>query len=165
MKSCETDRRVLIIGYGNSLRADDGAGPAVAERLDEQGVPARVVCCHQLTPELAQMLAEAELAVFIDACDDGQPGRVRCRDVAPSPQRGISAIDHHLSPATLLAWARDLYGHVPQAVVVTIDGQEWGHTSKLSPRVAAAAGLAETAVRELIRSRFNVQHHREVRHA
>jgi hydrogenase maturation protease len=165
MNSSATDPRVLVIGYGNPLRGDDGAGLAVAQRLDEQNLPARVVCCHQLTPELAQMLAEAELAIFIDACDDGQPGRVRCREVFANPQAGISAIDHHLSPATLLAWACDLYGRSPHAVVITIDGQAWGYTDQLSPPVAAAVGLAETAVRELIRSRFNVQHHREVRHA
>jgi hydrogenase maturation protease len=153
MKSCATDRAVLVIGYGNTLRGDDGAGVAVAERLDEQGVPARVVATHQLTPELSQMLAEAELAVFIDATEGPQPGRVRCREVAPQPGATVSALDHHLTPGVLLAWARELYGHAPRAVVVTIDGEFWGYRSELSPKVLAAVGQAEAAVRDMIRRR------------
>jgi hydrogenase maturation protease len=59
--------RVMAIGYGNPLRSDDGAGQKVAEILSRWHVPQmRSISVHQLTPELAALLAEAELAIFID---------------------------------------------------------------------------------------------------
>jgi len=36
--------RILIVGFGNPLAADDGAGPAVVARLLEMNPPAGVRC-------------------------------------------------------------------------------------------------------------------------
>lgn len=59
--------RVIVIGYGNTLRSDDGAGQKVAEIIDSWQLPeVRSIAVHQLTPELADILATAELAIFVD---------------------------------------------------------------------------------------------------
>lgn len=59
--------RVIAIGYGNTLRSDDGAGQKVAEILASWHLPQmRSISVHQLTPELAALLAEVELAIFVD---------------------------------------------------------------------------------------------------
>lgn len=59
--------RVIVIGYGNTLRSDDGAGQKVAEILASWHLPqVRSISVHQLTPELAAPIAEAELAIFVD---------------------------------------------------------------------------------------------------
>ena len=64
---------VLVIGYGNTLRGDDGIGPAVAGEIDRLAVPGvRVIVVHQLTPELAADLAACRRAVFIDAATTGE---------------------------------------------------------------------------------------------
>jgi hydrogenase maturation protease len=61
--------RVLIIGYGNSLRSDDAAGIKVAETIATWQLPhVRSLAVHQLTPELAAELAAVELVIFVDAC-------------------------------------------------------------------------------------------------
>ena len=63
--------RTLIIGYGNPLRGDDGVGWEVASRLAAT-IPeeaAHIMTVHQLTPELAESVSEAELVIFIDASD------------------------------------------------------------------------------------------------
>ena len=71
MASCSTRCAVadiLVIGYGNELRGDDGIGPRVAEAIAAAHHPGvRVVSCFQLVPELAADLAKARLAVFVDA--------------------------------------------------------------------------------------------------
>ena len=61
--------RALVIGYGNTLRADDGLGPAVAERLGSEWADedVGVLSCQLLTPELAEPVSRAEIVVFIDA--------------------------------------------------------------------------------------------------
>ncbi len=57
-----------MIGYGNTLRSDDGVGPRVAMAVASWGWPGlKAIAVHQLTPELAEPLAAAELAIFVDA--------------------------------------------------------------------------------------------------
>ncbi|HEY9173382.1 MAG TPA: hydrogenase maturation protease, partial [Verrucomicrobiae bacterium] len=52
---------LLVIGYGNTLRRDDGIGPKVAEAVAELNLPGvRSLACPQLTPELAEPIAHAK---------------------------------------------------------------------------------------------------------
>jgi len=75
--------RPLVVGYGNTLRGDDGVGPRVAELLaaDPRLAGAVVLARHQLTPELAADIAEAALVVFIDASENGKPGEISIRRI------------------------------------------------------------------------------------
>src|SRR5690242_2835552 len=58
----------VVIGYGNDIRGDDAAGPLAARAVAAWGAPGvRALAAHQLTPELAEALAAAELAIFVDA--------------------------------------------------------------------------------------------------
>ena len=58
----------LVIGYGNDLRSDDGAGRVVADRLDALALPdVTVRSVIQLTPELALEIAKFDTVVFVDA--------------------------------------------------------------------------------------------------
>ena len=60
--------KTLIIGYGNTLRQDDGVGRYLAEQIAEEQWPeCQVLSVHQLTPELAASIAEVEQVIFIDA--------------------------------------------------------------------------------------------------
>ncbi len=61
----------LVIGYGNDLRCDDGAGRAVADRIEAMALPGvEVRSVQQLAPELALDIACAETVVFVDASID-----------------------------------------------------------------------------------------------
>jgi Ni,Fe-hydrogenase maturation factor len=55
--------RTLVVAIGNSLRADDGVAHRVADLLT--GLTLRRV--HQLTPELAAEMQQADMVVFLDA--------------------------------------------------------------------------------------------------
>lgn len=60
--------RLLVIGCGNSLRRDDGAGPRVVEMLAALDLPGvQTIVCQQLTPELADAVARSGAVVFVDA--------------------------------------------------------------------------------------------------
>jgi hydrogenase maturation protease len=139
MSSCEDSGRILIVGYGNALRGDDGLGPLAAERLLSLVAHpcVRVQECHQLLPELAEDLSRAELAVFIDICCDRPPGQIVCQAISPTdlpPQ----SVTHSFGPATLLAYSQKLFGHCPAAYIVSVGGESFGLEEKLSPRVSAA---------------------------
>jgi len=145
--------RVLVIGYGNTLRGDDAVGPILAERLREElraeGI--LVLTCHQLTPELASDVAACECVIFIEASREVPAGEIECRPLTPLP-RGAASLVHTLSPEQLLALAQLVYGGVPQATLVSVGAIRFDFgDAALSPPVAAAIEPALERIRELIR--------------
>jgi len=131
--------KVLIIGYGNPLRGDDGFGWHASRVIAKElaGRDAEVITCHQLTPELAEPLSQSNHAVFIDADAEGEPGEIHWREVLPQAPAS-SALTHTCSPAGLLESATRLYGRCARAVVVTVSAQSFDYGDSLSPVVSAA---------------------------
>jgi hydrogenase maturation protease len=137
---------LLVIGYGNTLRRDDGVGPCVAESIAALGLPGvQALACALLTPELAEPVARARIVVFVDAAVDA-PRQVQLRGLGPADSPSILA--HAADPRALLALARDLFGHAPEAWWLTIPVEDLGIGEGLSP---LARRGSETAVREILR--------------
>ena len=70
----------LILGLGNSLRGDDGAGPAVIAALSQMELPPQVELLDGGTPglETVLLLQGYERVIIIDAADMGlAPGEWR----------------------------------------------------------------------------------------
>jgi hydrogenase maturation protease len=130
--------RVLIIGYGNTLRGDDGFGYRAAERLrsliDRPGV--EVIAAHQLTPELVEPLSRADSVIFIDAASHGAVGELKREAVFPSAEP--AAFSHSVTPAGLLTAALCLYGRAPEAMLYSVAGEQFGYGEALSPLIEAA---------------------------
>jgi hydrogenase maturation protease len=131
--------QVLIIGYGNPLRGDDGLGWHAAQRCAAMLAPSpvNVVACHQLTPELAEPISQAGLVIFLDADTRGPPGQLSCRSIVAQPSEA-GVFSHHLTPQTLLACAQVLYAGDPRAMVLSISGADFGYGECLSPAVRTA---------------------------
>src|SRR5262245_33122909 len=90
----------VVIGYGSELRGDDGIGPRVAEAVGARGWPGvRALALHQLTPELAEVLAGARVAVFVDARAGGGDGAIEVCRVGPAGAG--CAMTHAGSPGVL----------------------------------------------------------------
>lgn len=139
---------VLVIGYGNVLRSDDGLGWRVAQLLatDERLTGARVLACHQLTPELAEDISASRLVVIVDArLDGGPPGSVRVetleRDHA-AHTRG----SHYVDASAVVDLAEWLYGTPPPVELVSVRVESLDAGEHLSPPVAAAIPEAVEAV-------------------
>lgn len=139
----------LIIGIGNPLRSDDGLGWAVAEQLSQDGdLGNDIHMVHQLTPELTQWMATADLVVMIDANHEGEPGELRTRSVSPCAQPGAVGT-HHTTPEELAALTTGLYGYCPPVVIVTMTGANFSLGEQLSPLVAQKLPLASEAIRQV----------------
>ncbi len=135
---------LLVIGYGNTLRRDDGVGPKVAEAVAALALPGvRTLACPLLTPELADAVSQAGVVIFVDAAVDA-PREVQRRKLAPAESSQVMA--HAASPGTLLALARDVYGRAPEAWWLTIPIEDLGIGEELSP--LAQRGF-EIALREI----------------
>lgn len=125
--------RTLLIGYGNTLRGDDALGPMAIERLRILLAGVELESCHQLGPELAERLADCELAVFIDAACNGEPGTVQVERLLPVAGN-VASLAHHVRPAALLELALTLYGRTPEAVLVTGVGATFENREGLSEK-------------------------------
>jgi hydrogenase maturation protease len=115
---------ILIIGYGNELRGDDGLGPRVAEVIAAAKYPGVRVCSvRQLVPELAAELAEARMVVFVDALTDPNRGAVELQPVEAEEITDWST--HTSDPRTLLALTRAVFGRTLEAWWLTIPGRDF----------------------------------------
>lgn len=136
--SVETE--VLVIGYGNTLRGDDGVGPRVAGAIGELNLPGvRTLVCPLLTPELADAVSRAGKVIFVDAAVDA-PKTVQWRELQPNESSQLMA--HAADPRTLLALARDVFGRVPRAWWLTIPAVDLGFHEGFSPEVQCRFGEA-----------------------
>ncbi len=138
--------RWLVIGYGNTLRGDDAAGPLVAERVAAWQAPGvETLAVPQLTPELAAAIARAGAVLFVDATV-GAPA-LSLREVRPDPDN--SRLEHSAAPATLLALTRKAFGQLPPAWLLTIPAEHFEFSEALSPLAARGveAALAIAAER------------------
>ena len=137
---------ILVIGYGNTLRGDDGAGPRVVEALEALNLPGvRTLACQLLTPELAAPLASARRAVFVDAAID-TPGEVCWRKLEPRDSSQIMA--HAADPRTMLALSRDVFGNTPEAWWLTIPAARMDFTEEISPATERCCAQALSALQE-----------------
>lgn len=155
-------RSVLVLGFGNTLRRDDGAGAvaarllAVDPRLDRSEVEVREA--YQLLPEMALDLAEVTLVVFVDADARGLPGSIEIHALDPATaartdadargQPGASS--HHVGGGELVALAAALSGRAPEAVAIGIGVADLGTGEGLSPAVESALLKVADIVAEMV---------------
>lgn len=145
----ENPASVVIIGYGNDLRGDDALGPMAAARLEamlegQQWV--RVETCQGLTPDLAAVIVDANLAIFVDCAATGPAGEMVEREIVPADDAQLSMV-HFLDPTALLTWTQKLYGRRPRAVALTVVGECFDISDQLTARVESAlAGLVDRAI-------------------
>ncbi len=132
---------LLLVGIGNTLRRDDGAGAALVERFSNR-TDCRVLVVHQLLPEHVDDLARCARVVFADAAIDTTD--VRLAPLAPSSR--APGLGHAGDPGWLLALCESLHGRSPEAWLLTIPAADLGFGIGLS---RAAAGAVEEAVRLL----------------
>jgi hydrogenase maturation protease len=142
----------LVLACGNTLRGDDGVGQRVAEELRQQlgERQTEILCSHQWTPELAENISKAEIAIFVDASATVAPGQVHVRTVAATSER-VGPTTHSLNPERLLGLAQSLYGRVPDAAyLLTIGGQAFEPGEKLSVAVQQAIPGAVARLKSLL---------------
>lgn len=136
------EKKILLIGYGNPGRLDDGLGPAFA-REAEQFAPRELTVDsdYQLNVEDADAAAKHDIVVFADADTSGvEPFWIKTIHAGP-PQ--VSFSSHSMSPEGVLALARDLFHATPKAYLLGIRGYEFNEFGQaLSPEAQANLSAA-----------------------
>lgn len=145
---------LLLIGYGNTLRRDDGAGVALAEaiaaRWRAQGQGVRLHTAQQLTPELAIEMADDELTavVFVDAAMTAPEGGIEIRRL--HTESSSPSLGHQLGPAALMAYAGLFRPLLPPMWIVTIGGHDFGIGEGFSPAVARSLATCWAVASDLL---------------
>jgi hydrogenase maturation protease len=159
-------KRTLILGYGNPDRQDDGAawhvlaglakrlGRAVPVDLSEGFSDAEgeldLVFVLQLTPELAETVAQYERVCMVDAHAGSIPEPLRFEPVEAQFQ--ASPFTHHLTPQSLMMMAQTLYHSSPQAMLGTVRGYEFGFSNELSEATRGLVAQLEARIWDWIQA-------------
>lgn len=149
----------LIIGYGNIDRQDDGVAwhilaeiaklhnlgefEAENESFPENGW-LHLMFALQLTPEMAELIAEYKRVCFVDAHTGNIEGNISFTRI--QPEYKPSAFTHHMSPETCLSLAKTLYNREPEALLASVRGYDFEFGDNLSPKTAE---LAEICVKKI----------------
>ena len=150
--------RIVVMGVGNLLWADEGFGVRCAEALDAQWVlPPHVGIVDGGTQGLAliPVLQQAERVILFDAVDyGGEPGSLivaRDEDVTRLMTRGKMSL-HQAGMNDVLA-CLEMLGHVPRAFTLIglqpVELEDYGGslTAPARARVPEALGFALAELR------------------
>ena len=137
--------RVALMCVGNRVRGDDGAGPALADRLalDE---PWKVFDCGVAPENWIGPVCRfgPDVVALVDAIDfAAAPGTIRCWDPEHLADVGLST--HHASLSLTLGVICQDTGAA--ALVVGIQPQSTGFGEGLSEAVEAAVGALARELR------------------
>jgi hydrogenase maturation protease len=141
----------LIIGYGNTLRGDDGVGQAVADRVNAWNLKnVRSLSLHQLTPEIAATIAETETVIFVDAISPTEEP-ISVVQVHPiQAEAATSQWGHFQDPRSLLLLTQKLYGKTPIAYQILIPAENFAFGETFSPITTLGVQSALQHIQNLI---------------
>lgn len=138
-------KKILLIGYGNPDREDDGVawhilraltiklGLQSPESYEDEFPESSLIDFAfylQLTPEMAEDISEYQHVCFVDAHTGNIPEPVRLIDVESEFQR--SPFTHHLTPQSLLSMCETIYKKRPDAALLSVLGYRFLFTRQLS---------------------------------
>ncbi len=140
--------KTLVIGYGNTLRCDDGAGIAIAEAVEKEcleGVEVRT--CQQLHVELIGEFSHYDRIILADASVEGE--EVDLRKIYPTSQNYMAS-SHHLGPELLLRLAEITHLGNPELYLCMVRGKSFDYGEALSEEAARRTRAAADKIKNLI---------------
>lgn len=152
-------KEVLLVGYGNILRGDDGLGPFVAESFERSKWPLstriHVMSLPQLDLSMVAQLHDADVVIFVDVRqDDAKELLLIERLIAPHDGSAQSACGTHSSHCTgipaLLAITAKWYGKAPLCYLVQPKGFDFSMGAPISEKGLQAGEQARQAIHELL---------------
>jgi hydrogenase maturation protease len=115
--------KILLIGYGNPGRLDDGLGPALAARIEAASLDGLTVDAdYQLVVEDAFDVSKHDIVIFADAAVTGREPFFFEEICSKSP---ASLSSHSVSPEAVLFFAENMFHARTRAYVLGIRGYEF----------------------------------------
>ena len=141
--------RILVLGYGNRSRRDDGVGWHVVEELSRRQLTGiKFLTAHQLDVDHAETVSSFEVVIFVDAATTESSGAIVQTDVAPYMRS--NAVAHYLTPGDVLALCKMLYDRQPRGILFSIRGHDFNFGTEFSPETTVAATETVERIARLI---------------
>lgn len=143
-------QKVLLIGYGNPGRLDDGLGPALAEAIGARDLPGLTADAeYQLSVEDAAAVAACDAVIFADASVSAKEP-FEFRRVEPAPEAAFTT--HSIEAGAVLGMARRMFGARTRGYALAIRGyafDDFGEriSGKARRNLEAALSFVEGIVR------------------
>jgi hydrogenase maturation protease len=143
--------RLVVFGWGNDARGDDGLGPLLLARVARAGWPdVTTIEDFQLQIEHALDLEGADAALFLDA-GKNTPAPFAFAEIGP--RRGETPTTHALAPEAVLdVYARTLAKTPPPSFTLCMRGERFelgeGLSAEAGVRLEAAWDLLQGLMRE-----------------
>jgi hydrogenase maturation protease len=149
------NKKILLLGFGNPARADDGLGPALVEIIESKNIPdVTVEANYQLAIEDASQIAENNIVIFVDASTkDSKPFSFE-----PIEAKFSSSFSTHtIEPAHILALAETLFNSKAKGFILAIRGYEFDSFSEgLSDKAKSNLKKAASFIENLLKTKnFN----------
>ena len=126
--------QILVYGYGNPGREDDGLGIELVKQLEEwskksgmQGID--FDSNYQLNIEDAEAISAKDVVVFIDASTEDIEDFILTEVTGESD---VSFTTHAASPGYIVKLCADLFGKCPRVFLLHIKGYQWEFKEGLS---------------------------------
>jgi len=150
-------KKILIVGYGSTLRCDDGLGPMIAERMRRiclsDVAETRILSLPQLDVSLVAEFEWADVIVLVDARHDKDDALLKVNRVdCPAAPPQASHSTHAVTIATLLDMTRKWYDRVPQTYLVMPKGSDFSIGETITASARRAADCAIQAIVELVQA-------------
>jgi hydrogenase maturation protease len=144
--------RVLVYGYGNPGRQDDGLGIALVNRLEDWAAERQLEGIsfdnnYQLNIEDADAIAEQDLVIFADASEEEIEDF--CLSVVDG-KGGLAFTTHSASPGYILKLCQELFQKDPLVLLLHIKGYEWEFQEGLSSQAVENLEAAYLYMTELL---------------
>ena len=128
-------KKILIYGYGNPGRQDDGLGAAFIRKMedwiaDNQENNIQLDCNYQLNIEDAELISGKDMVVFVDATIE-EIDDFSYTWINPDPAR-VEFSMHAVSPAFVVDLCRKMFGKAPDSYLLHIKGYEWDFKEELT---------------------------------
>ncbi|MDZ7604443.1 MAG: hydrogenase maturation protease [Cyclobacteriaceae bacterium] len=140
-------KKILLYGYGNIGRQDDGLGILLVERIEELALRNGFTMLdfeanYQLNIEDALTISQYDIVFFADASVN-QTTPVKIAKVEPSAQTEFTM--HAMDPSFILHLCGVLYDASPETYIITIRASEFEFGQSIT---AEAAQNLEAAIAE-----------------
>jgi hydrogenase maturation protease len=125
---------ILIYGYGNPGRQDDGLGPLMAESINTWAKNNKhefiqTDSNYQLNIEDADNIAPYDIVIFVDASIEDKQSYA-FNEIHPSDE--VNFTMHTCSATYILHLCESMYNKRPKTYMLSIKGEEWQMKEGLS---------------------------------
>jgi hydrogenase maturation protease len=144
--------QILVYGYGNPGREDDGLGYAMVRKLEEWVTENEISGIefdsnYQLNIEDAEIISNKDIVIFVDASTEELADFVLTEVTGETE---VSFTTHAASPGYIVKLCADLFGKTPKVMLLHIKGYQWEFLEGLSDQAETNLDKAFAFMKEYL---------------